>query len=199
MDPANVAIVGSGILVSGCVGLIVYGAMKVAGKYDRDIEAMASPDRDGFTPSVPVYFPATGTDDEGWTEPPRIVLSGEPIAEAHDRLSQSVAKLGAIGAVARLEPCPEPPATSIAPAEGAIQAERAIFHTAQALAELTRYNRQGATSDRFPLEEDVEVFLAKALQDTINILLAYNPTEHERGELAQLEAALHKFITDYGA
>lgn len=78
-------------------------------------------------------------------------------------------------------------------------AAMAVRYLAQALAELTLFQQRGAACARFPLEEDVEVFLAKALQHTVNILLAFEPTEGEREELTQLEAALHKFLTDYGA
>lgn len=99
-----------------------------------------------------------------------------------------------------IDPCPRcQPAADDRELEPEILAGSAIRHTAQALAELTRFNVEGAKNERFPLDEDVEVFLAKALQATINILLAYQPSEPEREELGQLEAALHKFITDYGA
>lgn len=190
MDAALIALPATALMTGGLIGFLVASIA-----YDR---------KDRAQPPVSLELPVTGSDDEGWTEPPRIMLSGDVTAEAYDRVQQSVAKLGAIGALARLEPASpaisspdDPPAWLMA--EHVELAASAIRHASQALAELARFQQEGPFSDRFPLEEDVEVLLAKALQDAINILLAYNPTEHERAELAQLEAAIFKFVSDYGA
>lgn len=257
IDVATIALTGTGILVAGSVGLIAIGMAKVAGKYDRDTEAMATDAGSRLTPHQIIDnvrkaalrgkispFPADML--QCIREAERVV----PEASASCEICQGT--LFADYASFAIVPCPrcigmaatvegdesrhqpQPPASSLVlpkltdddarelkkrfdqalsdprypqslvamPEELSrpqVFAGSAIRHTAQALAELTRFNVEGAKNERFPLDEDVEVFLAKALQATINILLAYQPSEHEREELGQLEAALHKFITDYGA
>lgn len=191
MDPATVALTGSALLVCGCVGMFAYGAAKVAGKYDRDIEAMAIPSGEAkTTPDARAH---------GTRIPPAdMILVDKPLSEERAKhLMHELNNLRQGESIARIYP--EPPTASLVLAEHAELAASAIRRTAQALAELTRFVQEGPAGDRFPLDEDVEVFLAKALQDTINILLAFQPSAHERGELAQLEAAIHKFVTDYGA
>ena len=177
MDAALIALPTTALLTGGLIGFLV--------------ASIANDRKDRAQPPVSFELPVTGIDDEGWTEPPRMIVADKPLPpEEAARLKKLFDDRRKTG---------EPIVPVVLMAEHIELAASAIRHSAQALAELSRFQQEGAFSDRFPLEEDVEVSLAKALQDTINILLAYNPTEHERGELAQLEAAIHKFITDYSA
>jgi hypothetical protein len=131
-----------------------------------------------------------------------ILAAGALTEEAATALSEKFDRLrdlASSGNIIALPEPSEPPACDDITAESIMLATDAVRHAARAIAELTRFQHDGPGCGRFPLDEDVEVDLAKALQSVINILLAYQPSEGDRDELGQLEAALHKFITDYGA
>lgn len=274
MDNVTAVMTGSAI-VAGCgFGMIAFGMAKVAGKYDRDTEAMATTEGKN-TPRQVIdnlrkaardrrsspFLKASATGDvcdgaavmalpegistlevmveRGAQKPPLTceICQGTLFADYASFAIDSCPRCGGMAAAGEGDVSQHRPQHPASPlvlpkltdddarelklrfdqafsdprylqalvvesdelSRPQVLAGGAIRHTAQALSELTRFNVEGAKNERFPLDEDVEVFLAKALQATINILLAYQPSEHEREELGQLEAALHKFITDYSA
>lgn len=185
MDPATIALPLTALAIGGLTAFLGASVW-----YERKLAAMRV--------VLGLGAPDSHSDGHGWTEPARMVIHADKTLSPATQASLIALAANAGGVVTVLEPREVEAVPAEVVSEQADRASTAIRGLAQALAELTRFQDEGPASDRFPLDEDVELFLARALTATINILLAHQPSDHERVELAQLEAALYKFITDYG-
>lgn len=184
MDPALIALPFTTLITGGLagflVGSIVHERRSVRDRVTFDLPGQPSKSASDVVAPPNAFVLPTLSDD-----------AARKLKARFDAVTASAKAVGSM-VVAEL-PASGPQVGQVELATGAVR------HISQALAELTRFIQEGPAAEPFPLDEDVEVMLAKALQATINILLAYQPSAGDREELGQLEAALHKFITDYGA
>lgn len=184
MDPALIALPFTALMTGGLAGFLA-GSIVHERRSVRDRVTFELPEQPNKSASEVVAPP------QAFVLP---TLSDDAAHQLKARFDAVTASAKALGSIV----VAEPPAS--APDVRQIElATSAVRHISQALAELTRFMQDGPAAEPFPLDEDVEVMLAKALQATVNILLAYQPSDGDREELGQLEAALHKFITDCGA